>query len=145
MADKFEREIEEILAKLDDDLPPAEASAGRAPISISAKRNQKAKATRVRTSRPNPLAKLTPTHLLFSGAGIMFLGLIASNFFGPAIWGSFAGVVLFIGAFAWSFRKTKRAGSVTTTTGQRSSSGTFWRDRYIDDTPRGEGKGRFRR
>ncbi len=144
MADKFEREIEEILAKLDDDLPPGPASGARAPISISEKRNQKAKAKRVRTARPNPLAKVTPTHLLFGGAGVMFIGLIASNFWGPAIWASFAGVVLFIGAFAWSFRKTKRSGGGGTTASPRSG-GTFWRDRYIDDRPTGEGKSRFRR
>jgi hypothetical protein len=138
MADKFEREIEEILAKLDDELPPGP---GRAPISISEKRNQKAKAQRVRTARPNPLAGLTPTHLLFTGAGVMFLGLIASNFFGPAIWLSFAGVLLFLGAFLWSFRRTRRVSSPAARSG-----GTYWRDRYIDDTPKaGDGKGRFRR
>lgn len=137
VADKFEREIEEILAKLDDELPPGP---GRAPISISEKRNQKAKAKRVRTARPNPFAGVTPTHLLFAGAGVMFFGLIASNFWGPAIWLSFAGVILFIAAFLWSFRKTRPVGSAPPRTG-----GTYWRDRYIDDTPSNEGKGRFRR
>lgn len=138
MADKFEREIEEILAKLDDELP---AGPGRAPISISEKRNQKAKAQRVRTARPNPLSSLTPTHLLFGGAGVMFVGLIASNFWGPAIWLSFAGVVLFLAAFLWSFRKTRRTSSAS----PRSGSGTFWRDRYIDDSPGSQSKGKFRR
>jgi hypothetical protein len=143
MADKFEREIEEILAKLDDDVPPSPSAGGRAPISISEKRTQKARAKRVRTARPNPFAKLTPTHLLFSGAGVMFFGLIVSNFWGPAIWASFAGVVLFIGAFVWSFRKTKTAGGSSSAP---RSGGTFWRDRYIDDRPgSGGGKGRFRR
>jgi hypothetical protein len=140
MADKFEREIEEILAKLDDDLPPAPAAPGRAPISISEKRNQKAKAQRVRTARPNPLSAITPTHLLFGGAGVMFLGLIAANFWGPAIWLSFAGVVLFVAAFVWSFRKTKRPSPAA-----GGSAGTFWRGRYIDDTPGGQSKSRFRR
>jgi hypothetical protein len=141
MADKFEREIEEILAKLDDELPPAPAVPGRAPISISEKRNQKAKAQRVRTARPNPFARLVPTHLLFTGAGVMFVGLIAANFWGPAIWLSFAGVVLFIAAFVWSFRKTKRPA----TSSSGGSAGTFWRGRYIDDTPEGQSKSRFRR
>jgi len=137
VADKFEREIEEILAKLDEELPPAP---GRQPISLAAKRTQKAKAKRVRTARPNPLAGLTPTHLLFTGAGVMFLGLLLSGFWGPAIWLSFAGVVLFIGAFLWSFRRTRR------TSAPPRSGGTFWRDRYIDDSPGGgESKGRFRR
>ena len=141
MADKFEREIEEILAKLDDDLPPGPGASDRAPINISEKRTQKARAKRMRTARDNPFANLTPTHLLFAGAGVMFAGLIVSNFWGPAIWASFAGVVLFIGAFAWSFRRAKRPGG-TAPAGR--SGGTFWRDRYIDDKP-GAGKGRFRR
>ncbi len=139
MADKFEREIEEILAKLDDGAPSG--SSGNSPISISQKRKQKAKAQRVRTSRPNPLPSITPTTLLFSGAGLVFGGLIVSGAWPPAIWVAFAGVVLFIGAFAWSFKKSNR--EVTTV---NKSRGTYWRDRIIDDTPQDGGiKGRFRR
>ena len=145
MADKFEREIEEILAKLDDELPPS-APGERSPISIAQKRQQKAKAERVRTRRPSPLAGLAPTHLLFSGAGVMFGGLILSNFWGPAIWAAFAGVLLFIGAFFWSFRKTTRpAGSSAP-----QAKGYYWRDRYIEYEPTGSHtgqriKGWFRR
>lgn len=140
MADKFEREIEEILAKLDGDLPGDSAGA-RPPISIQQKRQQKAKAQRVRTRRPNPLANLNPTTLLFSGAGIMFGGLILSGFWGPAIWASLAGIVLFLGAFVWSFRRTPRSSSGTT-----SRQGHYWRDRWIDDTPQSSGvKGWFRK
>ncbi|MGE0600257.1 MAG: hypothetical protein AB7J35_13995 [Dehalococcoidia bacterium] len=139
MADKFEREIEEILAKLDDTAPTG--SAGNSPISISQKRKQKAKAQRVRTSRPNPFASITPTTLLFTGAGLVFGGLIVSGAWAPAIWIAFAGVVLFIGAFVWSFRKTNRGATPAPRSG-----GTYWRDRYIDDTPHDGGiKGRFRR
>ena len=93
MSDKFEREIEEILAKLDDELPAPDPASARPPISLQQKRQQKAKAQRVRTSRPNPLANLSPTTLLFAGAGIMFGGLIVSGFWGPAIWASLAGIV----------------------------------------------------
>src|SRR5262245_39081843 len=98
MADKFEREIEEILAKLDDELPAGDATGGRAPISISQKRQQKAKAQRVRTARPNPLNSISPTTLLFAGAGVMFGGLLASAVWDPAIWLALTGVFLFIGA-----------------------------------------------
>ena len=139
MADKFEREIEEILAKLDDGTPAS--SSGNPPISISQKRKQKAKAQRVRSSGPSPFASITPTTLLFAGAGLVFGGLIVSGAWSPAIWVAFAGVVLFIGAFAWSFKKSNR--DVTTV---NKSRGTYWRDRYIDDTPHEGGiKGRFRR
>ncbi len=143
MADKFEREIEEILAKLDDELPATPAE--RSPISIAQKRQQKAKAERVRKQRPSPFAGITPTHLLFSGAGLVFGGLILSSFFGPAIWAAFAGVVLFIGAFFWSFRRTSRP----TAAGQPAK-GYFWRDRYIEYEPTNSStgqriKGWFRR
>jgi hypothetical protein len=139
MADKFEREIEEILAKLDDELPPGDGRAANAPISIAQKRQQKAKAQRVRTARPNPLASLSPTTLLFTGAGVMFGGLLLSAVWSPAIWFALVGVFLFIGAFALSFRKTSRPAAAP------RSQGTFWRDRYINDRPDGGIKDRFRR
>ncbi len=140
MPDKFEREIEEILAKLDDQLPQGE----RSPISIAAKRQQKAKAERARAPRPNPLANLNATNLLFAGAGVMFAGLILSNFWGPAIWASFAGVLLFIAAFFWSFRKSNRGANAG------KPRGYYWRDRYIEYEPAGSSmgsriKGWFRR
>jgi len=129
VADKFEREIEEILAKLDDKLPPADPV--RAPISIADKRQQKAKATRVRTQRKNPLAGISTTTFLFAGAGIMFGALILSNIWGPLIWASFAGVVLFLGAFVASLRRTSRPGPTSAPQGNAR----YWRDRYIDDRP----------
>lgn len=133
MADKFEREIEEILAKLDDELP---ASPERSPISIAQKRQQKAKAKRVSNPRPNPLAGVSPTTLLFTGAGVMFGGLIVSNFWGPAIWFALAGIVLFIGAFFWSFRRQNR-----TSGGGTAAKGVYWRDRYIEYEPASPGPG----
>jgi hypothetical protein len=140
MPDKFEREIEEILAKLDDQLPP-DKGAERSPISIAQRRQQKARARKVSNPRANPLAGLTPTTLLFTGAGVMFAGLIISNFWGPAIWLSFAGIVMFIGAFLWSFRRTNRPAA-----GPSAGGGHYWRDRYIDDSQRAAGvKGWFRK
>ena len=141
MPDKFEREIEEILAKLDDELPP-DPGATRSPISLQQKRQQKAKAQRVRKPLPNPVANLSPTTLLFTGAGIMFGGLILSGIWGPAIWASLAGIVLFIGAFLWSFKKSPRSSP------GHSRQGHYWRDRWIDDTPNSPSsgvKGWFRR
>jgi len=127
MADKFEREIEEILAKLDDKLPPPGEE--KPPISLASRRKKKVKASRTRVPRPNPLGWLTPTILLFAGAGIMFAGLLLSNLWGPLIWASLSGVVLFVGAFFWSFRRTPRSGRVA------SPKGVYWRDRYIEYGP----------
>lgn len=142
MADKFEREIEEILAKLDDKLPEGTPPSERAPISLASRRQQKAKAQRVRTPRSNPLSSITPTHLLFAGAGIMFGGLLLSNAWDPFIWVSLSGIVLFLGAFAWSFRRTNRSSPAP------QAKGYYWRDRYIeyDQKESGSGiKGWFRR
>lgn len=143
MADKFEREIEEILAKLDDKLPEGKGAPEKAPISIASRRQQKAKAQRTSAPRSNPAAGITPTHLLFAGAGIMFGGLLLSNVWEPMIWASLSGIVLFLGAFAWSFRRTSRPAP-----GAKPSGGYYWRDRYIaydqDDQKPGI-KGWFRR
>lgn len=125
MADKFEREIEEILAKLDGDAPPAE----RTPISIkSAKRKNLPKGP-VRSPRPRTAAAITPTTLLFAGAGVMIAGLLFSAFWEPLIWASFAGIVLFLGAFLWSFRRSPRVA------GAPAPKGHYWRDRYIEYQP----------
>ncbi len=126
MADKFEREIEEILAKLDDRLPPGD---DRAPISLASRRQRKGKSPRPHTPRSNPLNRLTQTALLFAGAGIMFGGLLLSNLWPPLIWVSMTGVVLFVGAFLWSLRKTPRAARGP------APKGVYWRDRYIEYGP----------
>lgn len=134
MADKFEREIEEILAKLDSDAPQAAGGSAREPISISsARRKPKPKAPKPAppaASGPGLLDAISPAHLLFAGAGIVVAGLIFSNFYGPLIWASFAGVVLFLGAFLLSFRKSPRA--ATSGTGQ---AGRYWRGQPIAYEP----------
>ena len=134
MADKFEREIEEILAKLDSDAPPAAGTSGREPISISsARKKPKPKApkpARVSKSGPGLLDSISPTNMLFAGAGIVVAGLILSNFYGPLIWASFAGVVLFIGAFLISFRKSQRTGA-----SGGAPAGHYWRGQQISYEP----------
>jgi len=128
MADKFEREIEEILEKLGDKLPPGDG--GAEPISIASRRKAKARATPPGTPRPNPFGWMDPTAMLLAGAGIMFGGLVLSNFWEPLIWASFGGVVLFIGAFLWSLKRRPRGG-----TAQPAKGGVYWRDRYIEYGP----------
>ena len=134
MADRVEREIEEILAKLDDDQQPAGA-----PISIAARRKRTPRA-----AFKFPGLRVSPAGLLFSGAGVMLFGLLAASFWSPAIWLSLAGVIVFLGAFVSSFFRGPSAKP------QPQSKGVFWRDRYIQYAPADEGalsrlRKRFRR
>lgn len=129
MADRIEREIEEILAKLDQEQPPQR---DRAPISILAHRDKaKPRPPRpARAPRANPLDRISPATLLLTGAAMVVGGLLFSNVFEPLIWASLAGVIVFLGAFAWSFVRTPRPG------GSSQPGGHYWRDRYIEYTPR---------
>jgi hypothetical protein len=127
VADRIEREIEEILSKLDEGKPP---EGPRRPIPIQSRRRRGPGAisrlgNKV-TSRP---ANLTPATLLFAGAGIMLAGLILSAIWGPFIWAAFGGVLLFMAAFVWSFL---RPGG---TRGASQPKGYYWRDRYIQYEP----------
>jgi hypothetical protein len=140
MADKFEREIEEILAKLDADERPA----ARTPISIKSARRKNPPKSSGRAPRAKTLPRITPTTLLFTGAGVMIGGLLLSALWEPLIWASFAGIVLFLAAFLWSFRRSPRA------SGAPTAQGHYWRDRYIEYEPASPGifdsiKRRFRR
>jgi hypothetical protein len=142
MADRIEREIEEILAKLDQDGPLAPE---KKPVSImSARTKKKTSPPRPPKRRANPLANINPTTFLFVGAGLVVGGLILSNVWSPLIWASFAGVVIFLGAFLSSFLRSGRpaAGS--------QPRGVYWRDRYIEYEPASTGmwdrlRRRFRR
>jgi hypothetical protein len=123
MPDRVEREIEEILAKLDPD-----SKESKRPVPISSRR-QKTPGTPKRV-RPPFLSNFDTTALLFVGAGVMVAGLILASVWSPLIWLSFAGVVLFIGAFLMSFFRAPRP-----TTGGSAPRGHYWRDRYIEYTP----------
>jgi hypothetical protein len=130
MADRIEREIEELLAKLETELPED----GRQPISLEERR----RAREPRRSLPRPqLSGINPASLLLIGAAIMIAGLFLAMFWSPLIWVSFIGVVTFMAAFFLSFR-SRPAGS----RGSRSR-GAYWRDRYIEYDPP-PGGGRFR-
>lgn len=128
MADKVEREIEEILARLENELPPGDE---RKPVSILSRRRRKP----ARAPRPSPLQtlqRINPPSLMFAGAGMVVGGLVLSNAWGPLIWVSMAGVVLFLGAFLSSFFREKPAAAA-------SPKGVYWRDRYIEYEPSSPG------
>ena len=136
MADRIEREIEEILERLDTELPAGATPDDKKPISLMQRRQQQIKQKPARSPRPprqNPLTALTPTTLLFTGAGLTVGGLLLSSFAGPLIWLSLAGVLLFIAAFIWSFTRTTPAGRPSGSS--QSPKAVFWRDRYIDVQP----------
>lgn len=138
MADRVEREIEEILAKLDHETGNG-GDAPREPIQFRARRKEPVTS---RMSSALPSFHLTPAALLFGGAGIMFIGLIGATFAGPMIWVAFAGVVLFLAAFVWSLTRRTTAGG----TGGGRPKGVYWRDRYIEYGPEQPGSiERFKR
>ncbi|MCC7366643.1 MAG: hypothetical protein IT303_19955 [Dehalococcoidia bacterium] len=131
MADRIEREIEEILARLDQEepLPAGE----KKPVSIMAAKAKRSQAPAPpRAPRPNPLANVNLTSFLIAGAAMVLGGLILASFWEPLIWASFAGVVVFLGAFAMSFFRSRPAGGGSTRGG---SQGVYWRDRYIQYEP----------
>lgn len=136
MADRIEREIEEILERLDSELPPGPVPEDKTPISLMQRRQQQTKAKPARAPRPPRQAQVpafTPTTLLFAGAGLAVGGLLLSSFAEPLIWLSLAGVALFIAAFVWSFMRTTPAGRPTGSS--QAPKAVFWRDRYIDVRP----------
>jgi hypothetical protein len=139
MADRVEREIEEILAKLETELPPGPAGGERKPISIASKRKQGPGAAARARSRLGGLPRLSRPTMMFLGAGVMLLGLILSTSIAPLIWLSFAGVVLFVGAFLSSF-----LGSGSQPASRQR--GVYWRDRFIEYEPQQPGPlGRMKR
>jgi len=128
MADRIEREIEEILAKLDEEAPRET----RKPISMLAHKDRKQApaAAAPKPAAPRAATRVTPAHLLLAGAGLVIGGLVLSGFLDAFIWVSFAGVVVFLAAFGWSFFRSPRPAA--TAAGAR---GHYWRDRWIEYEP----------
>jgi len=124
VTDRIEREIEEILSKLDEGKP---SEATRRPIPIQSRRRRgPGPVSRIGNKVSSRPANLTPATLLFAGAGIMLAGLVLSTLWNPFIWAAFAGVLLFLAAFVWSFLRPGGAGRAS------QPKGYYWRDRYIE-------------
>jgi Flp pilus assembly protein TadB len=136
MADRIEREIEEILERLDSELPGGALPDDKKPISLMQRRQQatQKKAPRApRGPRQSPRWGVTPAHLLFTGAALTVGGFLLSGLAGILIWVSMAGVALFLAAFIWSLMRgaTARPGA----SGYQPPKGVYWRDRYIEYDP----------
>jgi hypothetical protein len=131
MPDRIEREINEILAKLED--LPDDGRSERRPVSIAdhrdRHRSQPRQATPAKAAGPSLLSRIQPSTLLVSGAVTVIAGLLLSSAWGPLIWLSLLGLVLFLSGFALSFRQSRPRVSAP-------PGAVFWRDRYIEYTPR---------
>lgn len=128
MPDRIDREIEEILARLGEDAPKR----GEDPISLD-ERRRKRKApvsSRAVAAFGFSLRGPTPASMLFTGAGVMVVGLILAVFLSPLIWVAFAGVVLFVAAFIWSFMRPRQR-----RTREPAAKGAHWRGRYVEYEP----------
>lgn len=134
MADRIEREIEEILERLEKKgsapaRPQPPEGAGKDPIAFTPRRRRRSVASRVASAFSFRLG-VSPANLLFVGAGIMIVGFILATAWEPFIWLSLAGVGVFLFAFVWSF--FRRPG--TRTAGAPPE--RYWRGQRIDyDTP----------
>lgn len=121
-SDRIDREIEEILSRMDEDEP----------ISLEARRRRSRPRQRLGARAGAALAlpsvPVTPTGLLFTGAGVMLAGIVLARVWDPLIWVAFAGVALFLAAFVWALarpRRMRRAGAP-------SAGGGYWRGRYVE-------------
>jgi len=120
MADRIEREIEEILRKLDVDedaasKAPANKGSGKPPIPISSRRrNSPGISGRLGSAFSLPSIPLSPSSIIIGGAALTLIGFVLTGFASALIWVSVAGIVLFIVGFLLSlvrrpdaFRKSK--------------------------------------
>ncbi len=136
MPDRIDREIEEILERLGED-PPKRGEQppqrGEEPIRLDERRRgRKAPlSSRATAAVGFSMSGPTPASMLFTGAGVMVFGLIASAFWGTMIWVAFIGVLLFMAAFIWSFVRPRRAGVKS----QPAAKGGRWRGRYVEYEP----------
>ncbi len=149
MADRIEREINEILAKLED-LPDGGVKPERKPVSIADARERRrvTASSHPATAKARPsLARLNPAKLLVAGAGAVIGGFVLSIVWAPLIWAAFAGVVVFVGGFVGAIVRPAKSSSARNEAGP---GGHYWRDRYIAYEPTTPGawarfKRRFRR
>ncbi|HCU99592.1 MAG TPA: hypothetical protein DGL25_00195 [Dehalococcoidia bacterium] len=128
MADRIDREIEEILTRLGEKPP----TGGEEPISIKRRRRVRGAPPLSRIAKASGFSfiKVSPSSILFAGAGIMVVGLILSAIWSPFIWLAFTGVVLFAVAFISSFLRPQRVAMK-----QAPSKGAHWRGRYVEYEP----------
>lgn len=127
--DRIDREIEEILSRMDEDEP----------ISLEERRRRsrprRPLGARAGAALSPPSVPVTPTGLLFTGAGVMLAGIVLARFWDPLIWVAFAGVALFLAAFGWALARPRRMRRAAGAAGAPSARGGYWRGRYVEYEP----------
>ncbi len=129
--DRIDREIEEILSRLDEDEP----------ISLEARRRRRQRKplgarAGAAIGASGAVVRVTPTSLLFTGAGVMLAGIVLARVWDPLIWLAFAGVTLFLAAFAWALLRPRRAARASQ---RQTAKGAYWRGRYVEYEPASTG------
>ncbi len=134
MADKIERDVEEVLSKIEDFEWHRRQRRGPS----RARRAWNDSWQRLADRASLRLARFSAGHLMLVGFLILVAGLVF-RIRGPGLWLMLGGVIIFFLGLAWSMRS---GGSHPT----HSARGGFWRDRYItyDGEPGGP-RGWFRR
>ncbi len=115
MADRIEREIEEILRKLDVDedaasKAPTKKGSGKEPIPISSRRKSRPGVSkRLENAFSLPSIPLSPSSIIIAGAALTLIGFVLTGFSGALIWVSISGIVLFIAGFLLSLVRRPNA------------------------------------
>ena len=130
MSDKLERDVEEVLAGIEDfDWRRRERRPG--PLRRAAQRFGQSASRR--------LARLSPGHLMLAGSLLVIASFILPG--QVRVWAIILGVVLFLIGIVWSARGGGRGGrggkgGSPGGGGEPSTRGGYWRDRYISyDAP----------
>ena len=125
MSDKLERDVEEVLAGIEDfDWRRRERRPG--PLRRALQRFGQ------RTSQR--LARLSPGHLMLVGSLLVIASFILPG--QVRVWAIILGVVLFLIGIVWSARGGGRGGKREARGGEPTTRGGYWRDRYISyDAP----------
>ncbi len=111
-SDRLERDVEEVLANIEDFDWRRRQSRRPGPIRLAAQR--------VGSSIVNHAAALTANHLLLAGALLLIVGLVLR---GGGLWLAVSGFVVFALGLFWASRGgNSRSGQPR---------GGYWRDRYI--------------
>ena len=118
MPDRIERDIEEVLARIDDFEWHRRR---RTPSRARRAWDRVWGLTAVRVG--HRLAALTAGHVMVLGFVILIAGVVLRGR-GPGLWVLLAGILVFVAGLAWNMRSARRPPAP-------AARGHFWRDRYI--------------